>query len=157
MLTVGVSLQLNGKTIPNNSLVDLEEFLYNPPQEPTNANGLQTLTCVTDRVECCETSALGSWYYPNGSTIDQLDDGETDPIFQSNSGQNEVINGRQFYGSVRLWRRWTPPERGLFRCELPDADGVNQSLYVNICEFPIIIISFVLQCMGASKAPPSDY
>ena len=137
-LAVGVSLQLNGKTIPNNSLVDLEELLYNPQQDPTNANGLQTLMCVTDLTECCETPALGNWYYPDGSTIDQLDDGGIGPKFRSNRGQNEVINGQPFYGSVRLWRRWTPRERGLFRCELPDTNDVNQSLYVNICEFPVI-------------------
>ena len=145
---------MNGQTIPNNSLVDLEEFLYNPPQDPTNANGLQTLTCVTDLMECCETPALGSWYYPNGSTItDQLNDGGIGPKFWSNRGQNEVINGQQFYGSVRLWRRWTPPERGILHCELPDSNGVNQSLYVNICEFPIIV-SYV--CTPTVKLPLND-
>ena len=100
--TVGVSLQLNGQTIPNNSLVDLEELLYNPPHEPTNANGLQTLMCVTDRVECCETPALGSWYYPNGSKI-EVNDRVNTHRFWSNRGQNKIINGQQFYGSVRLW------------------------------------------------------
>ena len=68
---VGVSLQLLGQTIPNNSLVNLVDLLYqvhNTP-EPTNANGLQTLMCVTDRVDCCETPALGNWYYPNGSIV----------------------------------------------------------------------------------------
>ena len=133
---VGVSLQLNGQTIPNNSLVDLEELLYNPRQEPANDNEFQTLMCVTDLMECCETPALGSWYYPNGSRI-EVDIRVNDHRFMSNRGQNEVIRGQQFYGSVRLWRRWTPPERGIFRCELPDKNGVNQNLYVNICEFPI--------------------
>ena len=55
--------------------------------------------------------------------------------FRTNRGQNEVINGQRFYGSVHLWRFYTPPERGLFCCELPDANGVSQNLYVNICEF----------------------
>ena len=137
--TVGVSLQLNGQIIPNNSLVDLEEFLYNPQQEPTNDNGLQTLTCVTDLVKCCETPALGSWYYPDGSRI-EVNVRVNSERFLSNRGQNEDIDGQKFYGSVRLWRRWTPPERGIFRCELPDKNGVNQNLYVNICEFPHTLI-----------------
>jgi hypothetical protein len=92
--------------------------------------------CVTDHMDCCETSALGNWYYPNGDRIELNDTGGIGPRFLGNRGQNEIINDQQFYGSVRLWRIWTPPQRGIFRCELPDANGVNQSLYVNICEFP---------------------
>ena len=90
--------------------------------------------CITDLVDCSESPVFGNWYYPDGSTV-QLNHGGTGS-FQSNRGQNEVRSGQQFYGSVRLWRRYSPPERGLFRCELPDANGVNQNLYVNICEFP---------------------
>ena len=46
-----------------------------------------------------------------------------------------MINGEQFYGSVRLYRQWSPAERGRFRCELPSAaDLSNQILYVNIGE-----------------------
>ena len=100
--------------------------------------------CVTDLEACCEIQALGNWYYPNGSRI-TLNSKETGHSFKSNRGQNKVINGEQFYGSVRLWRRWTPMERGLFRCELPDADGVNQNLYVSICEFPMISKLFIYQ------------
>ena len=136
MLSVGVSLQLRGQTIPNNSLVNLDDFLYRTNSEqPTNVNGLQTLMCVTDLVACCETQGLGNWYYPDGNIVT----GVGSPTFVTNRGQNEAINGQQFYGSVRLWRRYTPTERGLFRCELPDANGVNQNLYVNICEFLIFI------------------
>ena len=75
---------------------------------------------------------FGEWYYPGGGRVT----GGSDVTFRTNRGQNEVINGQQFYGSVRLWRRFTPPERGLFRCELPDAENVIRNLYVNICEFP---------------------
>ena len=128
---------LLGQTIPNNSLVNFDDLLYRTGTDgPTNANGLQTLMCVTDLVDCCETQALGDWYYPDGSTVT----GVGSPTFRTNRGQNEVISGQEFYGSVRLWRRYTPTERGLFYCELPDANGVNQNLYVNICELPIIII-----------------
>ena len=131
---------LLGQTIPNNSLVNLVDLLYhtNDLNPPTNANGEQTLMCVTDLVACCETEGLGNWYFPGGGVI--ISGGGN--TFQSNRGQNEVINGQQFYGSVRLWLRYTPPQRGLFRCELPDANGVNQSLYVNICEFLMIMQSF---------------
>ena len=143
----GVSLQLLGQTIPNNSLVDFDDLAYQAPnsefaEAPTNANGRQTLMCVTDLVACCETEGLGNWYFPDGNVITSDRLGGT---FRANRGDNEVINGQQFYGSVRLWRRYTPPERGRFRCEIPDADNVTQTLYVNICEYsnpsfmPIIV------------------
>ena len=130
---------LLGQTIPNNSLVNLEDLLLRRDNtQPTNTNGLPTLMCVTDLVDCCDSpnTVLGNWYYPNGRTVVFNTAGGT---FQSNRGANEVINDQRFNGSVRLWRRYTPDERGLFRCELPDANGINQIFYVNICEFPMIM------------------
>ena len=128
---------LLGQTILNNSLANLDDLAYQQPnlagftEDPTNTNGRQTLMCVTNLVACCETQGLGNWHLPA-----DIAGGGT---FQINRGQNEEMNGQQLYGSVRLWRRYTPNERGLFRCEIPDANGVNQNLYVNICEFPMII------------------
>ena len=58
--------------------------------------------------------------------------------FQANRGPNEIINGRQFYGSVRLFRHYSrPPGRGRFQCELPSAadPNANQILYANIGRF----------------------
>ena len=140
MYIVGVSLQLHGVPIPNNSLVALDDLLRRTPKPgvsdpPTNANGLQTLMCVTDLKGCCETEELGNWYYPNGTRVPSDTGRYTFATFLANRGQNEVREGRQFFGSVRLWRRWSgPPERGRFRCELPSTSdhNVNQILYVNI-------------------------
>ena len=140
---------LLGQTIPNNSLVNFDDLLYRTGTDgPTNANGLETLMCITDLEDCCETPRLGDWYYPDGRRVT----GEGSPTFRINRGQNEVINGQQFYGSVRIWRRYTANERGLFRCEIPDAQNVNQTLFANICEFPLIFCAyyeinmFSLQC-----------
>ena len=93
--------------------------------------------CVTDLVTCCDDRALGDWYHPDGSRVG-LDEGSGVAAFQRNRGQNEVITLSATYGSIHLWRKWTPRQtlRGLFCCELPDASGVNQTLCVNICEFP---------------------
>ncbi len=137
----GVSLKLRGVTIPNNSLVDLGDLLYRTPSDPhpNNANGLQTLMCVTDLVDCCETQGHGNWYYPSGTGVPFDTGSDTSRSFLANRGQYEVRmrDGRQFNGSVRIWRRWSDPfGRGRFRCELPStADpSVNQTLYVNIGE-----------------------
>ena len=138
--TDGVSLQLQREIIPNNSLINFDDLLYNT--QPTNINGLQTLMCVTDLVACCKSpQALGDWYYPDGRKIT----GVGSPVYRINRGQKEVLNhNQQFYGSVRLWRKYTPRERGLFCCELPDASNVVHTLCVNICEFPMIFCSYLL-------------
>ena len=139
----GVSLVLLGQTVPNNSLVNFEDLVYQAPlggfrDAPTNANGRQTLMCTTDLVACCETEGLGNWYYPDGRIVT----GEGAPTYRTNRGQNEEINNQQFNGSVRIWRYFTSLERGLFRCELPDAENVVQTLYVNICKCPVIFCAY---------------
>ena len=98
----------------------------------------QALLCMTDLEDCCDAprTVQGDWYYPDGSVVPfgTISGGAA---FQSNRGPNEVLNGRQFYGSVRLWRRYSrPPGRGRFHCELPSAadPNVNQTLYANIRE-----------------------
>ena len=127
--------------------MDVEDLLYRGPYpcckaNPTNANGLhnQTLVCITDLENCCSTPARGGWFYPDGSrvTVTTRQYGNYDvAMFLANRGRKEIINGQQFYGSVRLWRWYSKPlERGRFYCELPcAADGnVNQRVYVNIGE-----------------------
>ena len=111
---------------------------------PTNrapARDDAALQCITDLVDCCGTESgspvrteRGDWYFPDGRRVEYSSGGTR---FLANRGPNEVINGQQFNGSVRLYRRYSGiPERGRFRCELPNAadSSVNQVLYVNICE-----------------------
>ena len=137
--TVGVSLKLHGVTIPNNSLVDFDDLLYSGVDDnnlsPTNANGLQTLICVTDLEDCCETQMLGNWYYPDPDGHRRVMEHTNGRVanFRSNRGQNQVMDNQKFYGSIRLWRRYTPAERGRFRCELPTTKN-NQTLFANIGE-----------------------
>ena len=147
-LTVGITLKLHGVTIPNNSLVNLDDVLYRAPghldlsEIPTNAQPYLhdgALLCVTDLEDCCDAprTVRGDWYYPDGRKVPEGNNIGGSVSFLMNRGPNEVVNGRQFYGSVRLFRRWSsPPERGRFRCELPSAadPDVTQTLYVNIGE-----------------------
>ena len=132
-----------GVVTPNNSLVDFDDILYTEreSQIPLNTRPEQhdgSLLCVTDFVNCCETPMLGNWYFPDGTPV-----GNTGiAVFWSNRGQNEMRSGRQFYGSVRLFRRYTPaiPNPPIFRCELPDRSNVTQTLYAYIGEFLMVII-----------------
>ena len=125
--------------------MDVHDILYRIARSdnPTNANPElhdQSLLCVTDLEDCCKSphTVHGDWYYPNGSVV-QYDTDGLNTAFRRNRGPNEVLNGRKFYGTIRLFRRWRPSERGHFRCELPSAanPNVNQTLYVYIehCEF----------------------
>ena len=157
---VGVSLKLQGVPIPNNSLVDIDDLLYTAPDpccnvDPSNQRPDlhdQGLLCVTDLVDCCESpkTVRGDWYLPDGRRIEDTFT-MYGSLFRVNRGPNEVMNERQFYGSVRLFRRYSRPSgRGRFYCELPTAadPSVNQTLYVNIGEL-VIINSF-------SLIPPQD-
>ena len=148
MHTAGVSLIVRGEVAPSNSLVDVDDVLFtvSDSQNPTSDRPDQhdqSLLCVTDLVNCCETEMLGNWYFPNGDPV--TDTG--DPSYQSNRGQNEERNGRQFYGSVRLFRRHVPPSEngGPFRCVLPDRFNVNQTLNAYIGEI-FMAIHFVVVC-----------
>ena len=137
-----MSLKLHGEIIPNNSLIDFDDILYREnrgslSEIPTNANAIlhdQALLCITDLEDCCDASRTvrGDWYYPSGDVV-QVDTDGLNAAFRRNRGPNEVRNGRQFYGSVRLFRRFSPRERGRFRCDLPSVAD-NQTLYVNIGE-----------------------
>ena len=92
------------------------------------------LLCVTDLEDCCDAphTVRGDWYYPDGRTVPtvNLSNLYHGSAFQRNRGPHEVNDGLQFYGSVRLFRRWSnPPERGRFRCEIPSAADPNVTQY----------------------------
>ena len=141
---------LLGETLPSDSFVDLEDVLnvggrpLPSNREPASAN--DSLQCVTDLVDCCGTESgspvrtvRGDWYFPDGTTVGF----GSGTRFLVNRSPNEEINGQQFYGSVRLFRRFSGvTERGRFFCELPNAanPSVNQAIYVNICEFVTLLV-----------------
>ena len=149
-----------GATLPNDSFVDFDDVLNignGSSNIPSNRNPRdRALQCITDLVDCCGTESgtvraeRGDWYFPDGRRVGNLIPGEDRTRFLVNKGPNEfkVLDGQQFYGSVRLFRRYSYVlERGRFRCELPSAanPSVNQTIYVNICElllwgYTIIII-----------------
>jgi hypothetical protein len=126
--------------------VDVDDILQVPESStatPANNNSEyhnQSLLCLTDLGDCCNAprTRRGNWHYPNASDV-PFNAGSDN--FRRNRGPNQVLNDQQFYGSVRLFRRGNPTDRGRFRCELPNAANpfVNQIIYANICELTIII------------------
>ena len=137
--------------------MDRDDLLYTAPfsccnEDPSNANPDlhdRALLCVTDLVDCCESprTVRGDWYYPDGRVVPSDAGGIT---FRRNRGPNEVIAGRQFHGSVRLFRKFSrPPGKGHFRCELPSAadPSVNQTLYANIGNFTTLCVCIMLMIL----------
>ena len=141
--------------MPSDSFVDFDDVLnigsgLGPTNRDPSGYGGAALECITDLVDCCGTESgspvrtvRGDWYFPDGTNVELASGGSR---FRVNRGPNEVINGQQFNGSVRLFRSFSgPPGRGRFRCELPSAanPSINQILYVNICEL-IVIIGYMI-------------
>ena len=75
-----------------------------------------SLHCVTDNSECC-TNGQGNWYDERGDGVHQGSDGNSD--LYVTRGPGVVYLNRGTGGSVGLWR-----------CDVPDSNGVQQSIYI---------------------------
>ena len=80
------------------------------------------LLCHTNKTDCCDKpNKAGEWYYPNGTIVGikaKSQDG-----FYRNRG-TQVVRLNRHNGSFT--------ERGLFQCEIPDSNNMNQTVYVHI-------------------------
>ena len=119
---ITVNLMLHGEIIPNNSYVLTSNI----------GEGDGGLLCNTDRSDCCRASgsvaAQGHWYFPDppGGQVLIRGTRTTGNFFYRDRGVRIVRLNRFGTG--------TPIERGRFRCEIPNADGINVDRYVNIGE-----------------------
>ena len=80
------------------------------------------LLCTTDKVDCCGTipNRFGDFYYPDGEKVSVKIANEG---FYRNRGEQ----------SVRLNRREdTVSPTGKFRCQIPDAAGEMQNIYITL-------------------------
>ena len=131
MATTGPRLILSGTNHANNSdiLITSIGTDFNSPSE--------ALVCNTDYRPCCRhfpvdvngnrlpSISQGEWYYPNGDQVRLFRDGD---VFYRTRGEND--------GTLNLFRRGTDITSpiGSFCCEIPVANGVNQTLCANIGE-----------------------
>ena len=103
----------NGTTYQNNSNVILEDI----------GKGDDALLCRTNQTACCRppytgSHAIGHWYFPNGTRV------------PSSGAQWDFFRTRGQM-VVRLHRR-RGGEEGIYRCEIPDTFGFNQTLYIGV-------------------------
>ena len=77
------------------------------------------LLCRTNQTACCQGGVLGNWFFPNGTRVSNLSGMEWD-IYRT-SGQMVVSMHRKSGG-----------EEGIYRCEIPDAKNVIQTIYIGV-------------------------
>ena len=72
-------------------------------------------------------SNIGVWYYPNGTEVPFFDGDFTDASAPS------PVFSKRFSGQIALARRGgIAGYEGLYKCIIPDENGVNQTLVVGI-------------------------
>ena len=108
----GITATQNNVQYTNNSVVTITDI----------GTDSAALICTTSGTGCCTSGRGDEWYFPNGSAVQRS--GTT--YFRSRT----VTNGPG--GTVRLNRNPGATTTGVFRCEILDASGDLQSLYVGI-------------------------
>ena len=120
-------LFLNGRIIPNNTILDINEV----------GEGNHALLCLTNLTACCRrldtidrSGAIGNWLYSNGENIPNFN------ITQQGMGLGRFYGNRGM-STVRLNHLSTgvrplEVEEGLLQCSIPDDNGDFQDLFVGV-------------------------
>ena len=108
----GIWLTLNSVNYTNNSVVNIMNI----------GTGSAALICTTTNLACCLSTDGSHWYFPDGSTVQR-----TSTTYYRTRTVNKGI-----VGTVSLNRNPGATTTGVFHCDIPDASGDLQSLYVGI-------------------------
>ena len=115
VLSTDVSLWLNNQLLTNQSIIDLEDI----------RTGDGRLFCLTNTASCCrsretpdEVGGVGFWYFPDGTEVPGSSSG-----FSRDRGKRFVALSRGSSSDVST---------GLFKCEIPDVNGVNVTLFAGV-------------------------
>ena len=121
LFVTGIGLTLNGVQYTNNSVVTITNI----------GTGSAALLCTTTYIPCCFSIPLpgNHWYFPNGSRVDRFN---TLPYYRSRTDGQRFPIGSSPGGTVLLHRNPEGTTTGIFRCEILDATGAFQSIYVGI-------------------------
>ena len=114
--TGAVNFELKNETHYNNSIVTLEDI---------GERDVDALLCKTNQTACCihigdlrPPIIIGNWFFPNGTRVPSED---VNDDFYRNRG--EMV--------VRMHRRRGGVD-GIYRCEIPDAAGASQTIYIGV-------------------------
>ena len=122
VFVTGIGLTLNNVQYTNNSVVTIMNI----------GNDSAALICTTTFRHCCYSGPPPGthWYLPNGSRVDRFN---TLPYYRSRTdGQRFPVGTSLIGGTVLLHRNPEGTTTGIFRCEILDATGAFQSIYVGI-------------------------
>ena len=104
-----VWFSLRNATYQNNSIVSLKHI----------DEGDDALICITNLAACCRSRpAIGNWFFPNGTRV-------------PGSGSQWDFHRTRGQMVVRMHRRRGGVD-GIFHCEIPDAENVNQTIYIGV-------------------------
>ena len=110
---------LDGQLYPNNSVVTVTDI--------GSSFFMSALFCLTPRLECCSdsetpnaASVTREWYQPDGRPVTSANS----PFIRTQASSAVSLHNAPFSST-------TPPS-GVFHCEIPDASGTSQSIYVGI-------------------------
>ena len=77
-----------------------------------------SLHCVTDNSDCCN-NGQGNWYDVTGGEVQQGPDGDSN--LYVTRGDGVVYLNRRRGGQSGMWR-----------CDIPDSNGVQQTIYLSV-------------------------
>ena len=121
MLTMctGIGLTLDNVQYTNNSVVTITDI----------GTGSAALRCTTTYIPCCFSGPPpgNHWYFPNGSQVERFD---TLPYYRTRIDGNPWRTSEP--GTVLLHRNPEGNTTGVFHCEIRDASGDFESIYVGI-------------------------
>ena len=81
--------------------------------------GDDALLCITNFRNCCKSPyAIGNWFFPNGTRV------------PSSGNQWDFYRTRN--RKVVLLHRRRAGAEGIYRCEIPDAMNVIQTIYIGV-------------------------
>ena len=100
--------EIKGNVLVNNS------FLLRPNIGEGHNDSLH---CVTDNSDCC-SNGEGNWYTETGGEVQQGPLGDSDNLYVTR-GDGVVYLNRRRGGRSGMWR-----------CDIPDSNGVQQSIYI---------------------------
>ena len=119
--STGIGLTLNNVQYTNNSVVTITDI----------GTGTAALICTTTFRGCCySVPPPGThWYFPNGSRISNTN---TLPYYRTRTDGQKLPVDSSPGGRVLLHRNPEGTTTGVFHCEIRDATGTFQSIYVGI-------------------------